>query len=79
MYVHKLLKMARKDSHLTVRVSEQELEEIRQFANLNGMQQSEFVMSAVRAAMGKSGLQEQYLTLLTRVAALEARLEKQPS
>lgn len=71
--------MARKDAHLTVRISPEELEEIKEFAASNGMQQSEFVMSALRAAMGKGGVQEQFLTLSARLAALEARLEKQPA
>ncbi|MGI8501132.1 MAG: plasmid mobilization protein [Hassallia sp.] len=71
--------MARKDSHLTVRISPEELEEIKEFAASNGMQQSEFVMTALRAAMGKAGVHEQFLTLSARLAALEARLEKQPA
>ena len=67
--------MARKDAHLTIRISPEELEEIREFAIGNGMQQSEFVLSAIRAAMGKTGgIQEQYLTLAARLAAIEARL-----
>ncbi len=68
--------MARKDSHLTVRISPEELEEIRQFAASNGMQQSEFVMSALRAAMGKPGVQEQFLTLSARLAAIESQLHQ---
>jgi len=71
--------MARKDSHLTVRITPEELEEIKEFATANGMQQSEFVMAAIRSAMGKGGMHEQFLTLSARLAALETRLEKQPA
>jgi uncharacterized protein (DUF1778 family) len=64
----------KKDAHLTVRISPEELEEIKQYANTHGMQQSEFVLTAIRAAMGKGGLQEQYLQLASRLASIESRL-----
>ena len=64
----------KKDAHLTVRISPEELEEIKLYAVTNGMQQSEFVLGAIRSAMGKGGLQEQYLTLAARLAAIESKL-----
>ncbi len=67
----------KKDAHLTVRISPEELGEIRDFATTNGMQQSEFVLSASRSPMGRGGIQERYLLLAARLANIETLLAGQ--
>lgn len=67
----------KKDAHLTVRISPEELDDIREFATTNGMQQSEFVLSAIRSAMGRGGMQEKYLLLAARLANIENQLAQQ--
>lgn len=71
--------MTTKNAHLTVRIAPDELEEIKEYASANGMQQSEFVLAAIRSAMGRGGVQEQYISLASRLAALESRLNSSNS
>lgn len=68
---------SKKDSHLTIRISPEELEEIRNFANSQGMSQSEFVLASIRAGMGKDGFQEKYIALASRLAILENAVFRQ--
>ena len=67
--------MAKKDAHLTVRITPEELEEIREYASQNGYLQSDFVLKAIRTAMGKSGgLEEQLQNLTRRLIEVEKQL-----
>lgn len=62
----------KKDARLSIRISPQELQDIKDFAESNGLAFTDFVLSAIRNAMHKNPeSQEDYLALVRRVAALE--------
>jgi uncharacterized protein (DUF1778 family) len=51
--------MTKKDSHLTIRISSDELQEIKDFAISQNVSFTDFVMDAIKARMGKElGLNE---------------------
>ena len=51
--------MSKKDSHLTIRISSEELQEIKDFAATQNTSFTDFVMDAIKARMGKElGLNE---------------------
>ena len=51
--------MTKKDSHLTIRINADELQEIKNFASNQNISFTDFVMDAIKARMGKElGLNE---------------------
>ena len=45
--------MTKKDSHLTIRISSDELQEIKDFASIQNVSFTDFVMGAIKARMNK--------------------------
>ena len=45
--------MTKKDSHLTIRINADELQEIKNFASNQNISFTDFVMDAIKARMGK--------------------------
>ena len=65
-------KMAdKKDTMLHVRISSAQLEKVKDYASNLGMSQSEFVISAILAAIGEDLEKPAMDTVLSRLAALE--------
>ena len=69
----------KKDAMLHLRISSANLEKIRQYADGLGLSQSEFCLNAILAAIGEDLEKPGMDNVLTRLAAIEARLEKQPA
>lgn len=69
----------KKDAMLHLRVSSANLEKIKEYADSQGLSQSEFCLNAILAAIGEDLEKPTMDNVLTRLARLEARLEKQPA
>jgi len=67
----------KKDAMLHLRVSSANLEKIKEFADSQGLSQSEFCLNAILAAIGEDLEQPSMDNVLARLARIEARLEKQ--
>jgi hypothetical protein len=74
--------MTTKETRLNIRIGQEELAEIKAFADAHNMSVSEFVLTASRSFMGKgSNLEDQVLALGKRLLDLEtevARIKNQP-
>lgn len=75
----KILMAEKKDAMLHLRVSSANLEKIKQYADSLGLSQSEFCLNAILAAIGEDLEKPAMDNVLARLAAIEARLEKQPA
>ena len=74
--------MGTKETRLNIRITPDELQELRLFAESKNMSVSEFVLTSARSYMGKSeGLEEQVLNLSKRLLEVEHQLSllKQPA
>ncbi|WP_026730759.1 hypothetical protein [Fischerella sp. PCC 9605] len=71
------MSVEKKDARLSVRISPQELQEIKDFADENGLAFTDFVLGAIRDAMHKKPESEEFVALVRRVAALEKTVYKQ--
>lgn len=65
--------MTTKTTHITVRVTVEELEKIKAYASKLAMSQSEFALASIRFAMNENDVDQKHLALATRLEALEKR------
>lgn len=64
-----------KETRLNIRITPEELKELKQFAESRDMNLSEFVLASARSYMGKSeGLEAQVLNLSKRLLDVERQL-----
>jgi uncharacterized protein (DUF1778 family) len=64
-----------KETRLNIRITPEELAELKAFAESKHMTTSEFVLAAARSFMGKQeGLEQQVLNLSKRLLEVEKRL-----